>query len=97
MRVIAIRTLREFWERHADAEQPLRSWYHEACSSGWPSPADIKKQYPSADILPGNRMVFNIKGNTYRLIVHIHYDRQIAYVRFVGTHSEYDKVDATTI
>ena len=97
MRIIAVRTLREFWERHADAEQALKAWYHEARKSNWNQPADIKKDYPAADILPGNRIVFNIKGNSYRLVLKFHYDRGIGYIRFVGTHAEYDKRDATTI
>ena len=97
LRVIAQRTLREFWEKHSDAEQPLKSWYAEATTSSWRQPADIKARYPSADILPGNRVVFNIKGNHYRLIVKIHYNRAIVYIRFVGTHADYDKIDATTI
>lgn len=97
MRIIAVRTLRQFWERHADAEQPLKAWYHEAQKSNWSSPAAIKQFYPRADILPGNRVVFDIKGNTYRLIVKFHYDRGIGYIRFVGTHAEYDKIDATLI
>ena len=97
MRIIAVRTLREFWERHADAEQGLKAWYHEAKKSNWSQPTDIKKRYPAADILPGNRIVFDIKGNTYRLVVKFHYDSGIGYIRFVGTHAEYDKIDATTI
>ena len=97
MRVIAVKTLRNFWERHSDAEQPLKSWHKEAITSTWSTPQDIKATFPSADILPDNRVVFNIKGNAYRLIVQIHYNRGIIYIRFVGTHSEYDKVDATTV
>lgn len=97
MRIISIRTLREFWQCHAEAEQPLKAWYKEAGDAAWGGPADIKMRYPSADILPGNRVVFNIKGNSYRLIIKIHYNRQIVYIRFVGTHAEYDKVDATTV
>ncbi len=97
MRIIAVRTLREFWERHADAEQPLKAWYHEARKGTWSTPAEIKRLYPRADILPGNRVVFDIKGNTYRLIVKFHYDRGIGYIRFVGTHAEYDKIDAATV
>lgn len=97
MRIIAVRTLREFWESHADAEQPLKAWYREASETKWSAPADIKARYPSADILPDNRVVFNIKGNTYRLIVKIHYNRAIVYIRFVGTHAEYDKIDAVTV
>jgi mRNA interferase HigB len=97
MRIIAVRTLRSFWERHADAEQALKAWYHEARKSNWTQPADIKHHYPAADILPGNRIVFDLKGNSYRLVVKFHYDSGIGYIRFVGTHAEYDKIDANTI
>lgn len=97
MRVIAVSTLREFWERHADAEQALKAWYKEATNSLWRESNDIKKDFPSADVIPGNRMIFNIKGNNYRLIVKIHYNTGIVYIRFVGTHAEYNKVDAKTI
>ncbi len=97
MRVIAKRTLRDFWEKHADSEQQLKSWYNETEQADWKSPNDIKKDYPSASILEDNRMVFNIKGNNYRLIVRINYKYGIVWIRFVGTHAEYDKVDATKI
>lgn len=97
MRIIAVKTLRDFWESHADAEQALRSWYKEATDTRWNGPNEIKQRYPSADIIPGNRIVFNIKGNTYRLIVKIHYNTGIVFIRFIGTHAEYDKIDAETI
>ncbi len=97
MRIIAIKNLREFWKYHADAEQPLKAWYKEAASTRWSGPGDIKHRYPSADILPGNRIIFNIKGNDYRLIVKIHYNTGIVFIRFVGTHAEYDKIDAGTV
>ena len=97
MRVIARKTLRDFYGKHANAKAPLESWFHEVESAIWDGPQDIKKRYPSADILPGNRVVFNIKGNTYRLIVKIHFNTGIVFVRFVGTHAEYDKIDAGTI
>lgn len=97
MRVIARKTLRDFWEKHADAEQPLKAWFHEARRARWKSFTDIKARYGSADLLPGNRVVFNIKGNTYRLITHLHYHAGIVFVRFLGTHAEYDKIDATRI
>jgi mRNA interferase HigB len=97
VRVISKRILRDFWEKHADTEQQLKSWYNEAEHAEWKSPSDIKKDYPSASILVDNRMVFNIKGNNYRLIVKINYKYGIVWIRFVGTHSEYDKVDATKI
>ncbi|SIR50069.1 type II toxin-antitoxin system HigB family toxin [Pontibacter lucknowensis] len=97
MRVIAKRTLRDFWEKHADSEQQLKAWYNEAEQANWTSPNDIKKDYPSASLLEDNRMVFNIKGNNYRLIVRINYKYGIVWIRFIGTHAEYDKVDATKV
>ncbi|HOC11557.1 MAG TPA: type II toxin-antitoxin system HigB family toxin [Thermomonas sp.] len=97
MRVIAVSTLRAFWERHPEAEQPLKAWYEEATSASWSQPADIKSQYRSASVLKNRRVVFNIKGNDYRLIVAIAYKLQIVYVKFVGTHKEYDAVDAETV
>lgn len=97
MRVIAKRTLRDFWSTHADSEQQLKAWYNEAEQADWKSPNDIKKDYPSASILEDNRMVFNIKGNNYRLIVRINYKYGVVWIRFIGTHAEYDKVDATKI
>ena len=97
MRIIARSTLRAFWERHADAEQPLKAWFQDAFRMEWKSPTDIKKVYANASILPNNRVVFNIKGNDYRLIVHVRYDIGIVFIRFIGTHQEYDKIDATTI
>ena len=97
MRVIAVSTLRVFWERHPDAEQPLKAWYEEATSAVWTQPAEIKAQYRSASVLKNRRVVFNIKGNHYRLLVAIAYKLQIVYVKFVGTHQEYDAVDAETV
>ena len=97
MRVIAKRTLLDFWKKHADSEQQLKAWYNEAEQAEWKSPNDIKKDYPSASILEDNRMVFNIKGNNYRLIVRINYKYGVVWIRFIGTHAEYDKVDATKI
>lgn len=97
MRVVAKSTLREFWIRHIDCEEQLKSWYDEAEKSVWTSPIEIKKEFPSASILPGNRVVFNIKGNTYRLIVNINYKYGLVWIRFIGTHGEYDKIDANTI
>ena len=97
MRIIAVKTLREFWEGHTDAEQALKSWFKETTVPRWSEPNDVKTRYPSADIIPGNRIVFNIKGNTYRLIVKIHYNTGIVFIRFVGNHAEYDKINAETI
>lgn len=97
MRVIAISTLRAFWERYPDAELPLKAWYEEVMHACWTQPADIKAQYRSASVLKNRRAVFNIKGNDYRLIVAIAYKLQIVYVKFVGTHQDYDAVDAETV
>lgn len=97
MRVIARKTLRDFYKTHAAAKSPLEAWFHEAAAAKWDGPKEIKKRYPSADILPGNRVVFNIKGNIYRLIVKIHYNTGVVFIRFIGPHAEYDKIDATTI
>ena len=97
MRIIAKRPLRDFWESHADAAAPLQAWYAEARHADWQTPQDIKARYASASILPDDRVVFNVGGNKYRLVCRVRYDLGIVYVRFVGTHAEYDKVDATTV
>ena len=97
MRVIAKKILRDFWIKHADCEQQLKAWFLEASKSQWKKTSDIKKEYPSASFLHDNRVVFNIKGNNYRLIVRINYDYQMVWIRFIGTHAEYDKIDANKI
>jgi len=97
MRIIALGTLRIFWQKHANAEIPLRSWYASASRADWRSPADVKAAYRSASFVANNRVVFNIKGNEYRLVMAVHYNRGMMFVRFIGTHSEYDKIDAATI
>lgn len=97
MRVIAVSTLRQFWEKHPDAEQPLKAWFDEASNAIWAQPSDIKAQYGSASILKNRRVVFNIKGNDYRLIVAIAYKLGLVYIKFIGTHTEYDKIDAETV
>lgn len=97
MRIIALSRLRDYWEEHPQVEVPLRSWYALASRSTWNTPADIKAAYRNASFLSGNRVVFNIKGNDVRLIVAVHYDRQIMYVRFIGDHQEYDAIDASTV
>jgi mRNA interferase HigB len=97
MRVIAVKTLRDFWQKHPAAEIPLRSWFALARRAKWRAPAAIKAAYRNASVIANNRVVFNIKGNDYRLIVVVHYNRGMMFVRFVGTHAEYDKIDAATI
>ena len=96
MRVIAKRTLREFWERHPDARQPLQDWY-EAARSDWGTPNEVRARYSSASIIAGNRAVFNIKGNAYRLVVHVLYHRRRVYIRFIGTHGEYNRINAEEV
>lgn len=97
MRIVARRTLREFWETHADAEQPLRAWFDDVRRADWGSPADVKRAYANASIVGENRMVFNIGGNKYRLIVAVNYPYRMCYIRFVGTHKAYDRIDAATV
>lgn len=97
MRVIAKKVLRDFWNKHSGCEKQLKSWYLEVSTAKWLSVNDIKNEYPSASILIDNRVVFNIKGNHYRLLVRINYSYQIVWIRFIGTHNEYDKVDATKV
>ncbi|MGB3836299.1 type II toxin-antitoxin system HigB family toxin [Castellaniella sp.] len=97
MRVIAVSTLRQFLEIHPSSEQPLKAWFDEATQAMWTQPADIKAQYRSASVLKNRRVVFNIKGNDYRLIVAIAYKLGIVYIKFIGTHAEYDKIDAETV
>ena len=97
MRVIAKKILRVFWLKHPDCEQQLKAWYQEADEAEWKNPKEIKKDYPSVSILEGNRVVFNIKGNHYRLIVKINYSYGMVWIRFIGTHAQYDKIDATKI
>lgn len=97
MRIIAKRALREFWEKHKDAEGALKAWHAEVKGKKWSTPTDVTNDFPRASIVANNRVVFNIVGNNYRLVVAIKYQRGLVYVRFVGTHQEYDKVDASKI
>ena len=97
MRILALRALREFWSRRPDAERPLRAWYALASRAEWRSPVDVKSAYRNASFIANNRVVFNIKGNEYRLVVAVHYNRGLMFIRFIGTHREYDRIDATTI
>ena len=97
MRVIAKPTLRKFWKKHADCEEQLKSWYRETEKSKWSNINELKREYPSASILNDNRIVYNIKGNNYRLIVKFNFEYQICWIRFIGTHAEYDKINANEI
>ena len=96
-RIFAKSTLREFWESRPDSEQYLKTWYDTTMNSNWKSPNDVKQTYASASILKDNRIVFNIKGNTFRLVTKFNFEKQWVFIRFIGTHSEYDKINANTI
>jgi mRNA interferase HigB len=97
MRVISREPLRNFAAKHPQASQLLDAWYRRVRHAAWQTPADVKRDYGTADILPDNRIVFDIGGNNYRLIVRMNYHRQAIYIRFIGTHAEYDRIDATTV
>ena len=97
MRVIAVSHLRAFWEKHPEAEQPLRAWVKAVGAARWKRPSDIAAQFTAASVLKRRRVVFNIKGNDYRLIVAVAYRFEAVYVKFIGTHREYDLIDADTV
>jgi mRNA interferase HigB len=97
MRIISRKRLRDFWEQHPDARQPLQAWYADVKQANWKTPADIKNVYRNASIVANNRVVFNLKGNTYRLVIAVQYKYGLVYIRFVGTHQQYDRIDVATI
>ena len=97
MRIISKKVLRDFWHKHERAKGPLEAWHAEAVKADWLTPVDIKARYKSADILKGNRVIFNIAGNHYRLVVQINYNYKIVFIRFIGTHKEYDQINAEEI
>jgi len=99
MRIFSRKTLKEFWElpNYANSEQALKAWYDEAKKATWKTPNEIKAQYTNASILKNGRVVFNIHGNTYRLVIKINYDFGVIYIRFVGTHEAYDKIDVNEV
>ena len=97
MNLVAVRILREFWDRFPDSKQHLKAWVDEVRKATWTQPGDIKERYRSASILKNRRVVFNIKGNDYRLVVAVAYRFQAVYVKFIGTHSQYDEITAETV
>jgi len=97
MRILSRSALNRFATSHSDAKGALDAWYHEVRHATWNGPADIKARYRSADILPGNRVVFNIKGNRYRLVVCVNYAAHMVFIRFLGTHAEYNRIDAEQV
>ena len=96
-RIFAKSTLKAYWEKHPDTGQHLKTWYDTAMASPWKTPNDVVNTYTSASILKDSRFFFNIKGNAYRLIAKFNFEKQWIFIRFIGTHAEYDKVDANTI
>jgi len=99
MHIISRKTLKLFYEQpdYRDAKGPLESWYYEVYHEEWQQPSDVKEKYRSASFLKGNRIVFNISGNKYRLVVKVNYSLKIVFIRFVGTHEDYDQIDAEVI
>ncbi|MCR9152544.1 MAG: type II toxin-antitoxin system HigB family toxin [Bacteroidetes bacterium] len=97
MKIFSRGTLRDFWEKHEDCELQLKAWYRETEKSNWDSINELRRDYPSASILKDNRIVFNIKGNVYRLIVKFNFEYKLAWIRFIGTHAEYDRNRANEI
>jgi mRNA interferase HigB len=97
MRIVAKRTLRIFWEKHPDAKDPLLAWYREVEKEDWSNPAKLKEKYRNASVVADKRVVFNIKRNDYRLVVKINYPYRVVYIRFIGTHAEYNKIDVEEV
>ena len=97
MRIIAKRTLRDFWQLHADAEGPLSAWHDQASKEQWDSPARVQELYPTASIVGKDRVVFRLKGGDYRLIVSVVYPLGRVYICFIGTHAEYDRINAEEV
>lgn len=96
-RIFSKGTLRDYWEQHPDSEQYLKTWYDTVLNSDWKNPAEVKQTYANASILKDNRVVFNIKGNSYRLILKFNFEKQWIFILFIGTHAVYDKMNANTI
>ena len=96
-RIFAKSALREYWEKHPDTEQYLKTWYDSALNSDWRTPNEVKQTYVNATILKDSRIVFNIKGNSHRLVAKFNFQKQWIFIRFIGTHNEYDKIDVNTI
>jgi mRNA interferase HigB len=97
MRIISIKMLKDYWQKEPSAKGELQAWYAEAKAAEWKTPADVKAKYRNASVLKGGRVVFNICGNKYRLVVWINYKFAIVYIRFIGTHKEYNKIDVESI
>lgn len=96
-RIFAKSTLRKYWEKHADSEQYLKTWYETAMNNDWNNPNDVKQTHANASILKEARVIFNIKGNSYRLVTKFNFEKKWIFIRFIGSHAEYDKIDAHSI
>lgn len=96
-RILSKRTVKEFWKKFPDSKDYLETWFETAKGANWQNPSDIKEFYSTVSILKDSRVVFNIKGNHYRLVAKINYEKQWLFIRFIGTHKDYDKIDANTI
>lgn len=96
-RIFSKSTLKDFWMKNPDSEQYLKTWFDTAMYSNWKTPNEVKQTYANASILKESRIVFNIKGNTYRLVAKFNFEKQWIFIRFIGTHNEYDKIDANSI
>ncbi len=96
-RIFAKSTLRKYWEKHPDVEQHLKTWYDTVMNSDWKSPNEVKQTYANASILKDNRIIFNIKGNSYRIVAKFNFEKQWIFIRFIGTHQEYNEIDANII
>jgi mRNA interferase HigB len=97
VRVFNRSTVKAFADSHADARRSLYAWFAEVENASWTGPNDVKSRYPSASIIAGDRIVFNIKGNSYRVVVAVKYDFFVVYIRFIGTHAEHDAIDAESV
>ena len=97
MRILSTGTLRNFWERHPDAAAPLQAWVAELKQASWRTPTDLTGRYPRASVIGGGRVVFRIKGKRYRLVVRVNYERQDVLIKFIGTHAEYDRINAEEV
>ena len=96
-RLFAKNTLRHFWEAHPDSEQYLKTWFDTSMSSNWNTPKEVKQTYVNTSVMKDSRIVFNIKGNSYRLVAKFNFEKLWIFIRFIGTHAEYNKIDANTI
>ncbi len=97
MRIIAKRRLREFWERHPDAKIPLENWYARVRRDDWDTPARVTQHYPRASLIGSDRVVFRLKGNDYRLVVAVDYGHKTVFIRFIGTHAAYNRIQVEEV